>query len=99
MIHPGRRDVRTELGMFKGAIGVAGIVGGGMASMVVARPGTRVVGLVPTETAGNLYRSIARHRGLRYEEVACGSDASGGLAMSTAEITQLLRRLMDEIIG
>jgi len=99
VIHPGRRDVRTELAMFKGAIGVAGIVGGGMASMVAARPGTRVVGLVPTETAGSLYRSIAQQRGLRYEEVSCGSDASGGLAMSTAEITQLLRRLMDDILG
>ena len=100
VIYPGRRDARTELALFKGAIAIAGVVGGGMANMVVARPGTRVVGLLPTETAGSLYRSIAQHCGLRYEEVPCAhADAGGGLAMSTAELSQILRGIMDDIVG
>lgn len=100
VIYPGRRDARTELALFKGAIGIVGIVGGGLANMVVARPGTRVVGLLPTETAGSLYQSIAQLRGLRYEEVPCAhADSGGGLAMSIAELSQILRRIMDDIVG
>lgn len=107
VVHPEQRNFRTQVALFKGALGVVGVLGAGMASMVFARPQTRVVNLVPAAMPDNFFWFIAQLRGLRYEEVRCaqqigqpGREAmNGDLMMSPAELGQLLRRIMDDILG
>ena len=107
VVYPGQRSFRTQVALFKGALGVAGILGAGMTNMVFARPGTRVVNLAPAAMPDNFFWFIAQLRGLRYEEYRCaqridqaGSEAKDcDLLMPPAALDRLLRRLMGEILG
>ena len=100
VVYPERRNFRTQVALFKGAIGIAGILGAGMASTVFARPGTRVVNLVPATMADNRTWFIAQLRGLHYEDYRCVQAAGDGdLLMSPDELDRLLRRIMGEILG
>ena len=107
VVYPERRDFRTQVALFKGAIGIAGILGAGMTNMVFARPRTRVVNLAPAAMPDNFFWFIAQLRGLRYEEFRCAQwdgqpdreHKDCDLVMSPAELGRLLRGIRDEILG
>ncbi len=107
VVHPAQRSFRTQVALFKGAIGVAGILGAGMTNMVFARPGTLVINLAPAAMPDNFFWFIAQLRGLQYEEYRCaqsidqpGRDAKDcDLLMSPSDLDRMLRRIMGEILG
>jgi hypothetical protein len=107
VVHPEGRDFRSQVALFKGALGIVGILGAGMTNMVFARPGTRVVNLAPAAMPDNFFWFIAQLRGLRYEEYRCAQwtgqpdrEAKDcDLLISPNELAVLLRRVRDDILG
>ena len=107
VVHQEQRNFRTQVALFKGALGIAGIHGDGLANMVFALPRTRVINLAPAAMMDNSLWFVAQLRGQRYEEVRCAQTIGQpgraaqdcDLRMHPAELGAMLRRVRDEILG
>ena len=71
VVNPGALPFRAQLALFKGAARVAGVMGAGLANLLVAPPGTRVELFAPATMPDTFFFLISRLRGLRYRETRC----------------------------
>lgn len=70
-VEPALLPLPAQIALFKGAAGVAGVMGAALTNIAFAAPGTPVTALAPAGMPDTFFWFIAALRGLDYTEIRC----------------------------
>ena len=70
-VEPALLPLPAQIALFKGAAGIAGVMGAALTNIAFAAPGTPVTALAPAGMPDTFFWFIAALRGLDYTEIRC----------------------------
>lgn len=70
-VEPALLPLPAQIALFKGAAGIAGVMGAALTNIAFAAPGTPVTALAPASMPDTFFWFIAALRGLDYTEIRC----------------------------